>query len=97
MLPFFRSLAAVCFYVLGTTFILAYVFQQRGTGGGWPLWWLQVADLPLLLAGIVFGGASVVLSVEHDHGLSCSARLIVAFPLIAFFLFAVYLTFRSLF
>ncbi|TSC80463.1 MAG: hypothetical protein G01um101425_117 [Candidatus Peregrinibacteria bacterium Gr01-1014_25] len=96
MIPLLRSIAAVCFYALGTTFFVAYALWQSGIGGVWPLWWLQIADLPLLLSGAVFGGTSVVMSVEQTHGASPATRIVIGLPLALFILFLLYLTFSTL-
>ena len=90
-----HSISAFCFYLLGSTFFLAYVLQRNVIAGDWPVYWMQVADLPFLLAGLTYGGISLSLSFGEHHK---AARIIgwcLAIPLGIVFLSLLFLAFRK--
>lgn len=64
MLRYLHRLSAFFFYVLGSGFFVAYILWRNEMGGGWPLRWLTEADLPMLLASLLYGGLSVYLSID---------------------------------
>jgi heme/copper-type cytochrome/quinol oxidase subunit 3 len=97
MLPLLRSIAAFVFYLVGSTFFLAYALTRSGVGGEWPVLWMQIADLPLLLAGIVYGVGSLALSFGHSTRASRIATWVVGIPLGIAFLIFCYLAFRGVF
>lgn len=70
---FLRPLSAILFSLLGLTFALAYVLFRNEIAGPWPLWWLQVADLPLLLSGLTYGSISIEQSLQQP---SAPSRLL---------------------
>lgn len=83
-----HCLSAALFSILGLTFALAYVLFRNEIAGAWPLWWLQVADLPLLLAGLVYGSISVERSLQHPSAPSTTLPFVIFVP--AFLLFMVF-------
>jgi hypothetical protein len=92
MLRLLHQLAAFFFYILGLTFFAAYLLLRHGLGGMWPAWWLQVADLPLALCAILYGGMSMHASlagVKHPRVLAG----IISIPLIAVFLLLLFVNF----
>ena len=70
---FLHRLSAILFSILGLTFALAYILFRNEIAGAWPLWWLQVADLPLLLTGLTYGSISIERSLQQP---SASSRLL---------------------
>ncbi|OGJ56871.1 hypothetical protein A3H22_02640 [Candidatus Peribacteria bacterium RIFCSPLOWO2_12_FULL_55_15] len=87
---FLHRLSAILFSIFGLTFALAYVLFRNEIAGVWPLWWLQVADLPLLLTGLIYGSISIERSLQQPSNHSRLISLIVfflAFLLFAFFTF----------
>ncbi len=60
-----HRLSAILFSVLGLTFACTYILFRNEIAGAWPLWWLQVADLPLLLTGLTYGSISIERSLEQ--------------------------------
>lgn len=88
-----RRLSAVLFAVLGLTFALAYVLLRNEIADGWPLWWLQVADLPLLLAGLVYGGTSCERSLQRPSAPSAVLRYAIVIPAFLLFAFLAFLNF----
>ncbi len=63
MLRFLHSLSAWLFYPLAGSFFVAYLLLRHQLWGEFPLWWLSIMDLPLLLAGVLYGVSSVTISV----------------------------------
>ncbi|MBI3336814.1 hypothetical protein HYZ98_04610 [Candidatus Peregrinibacteria bacterium] len=93
MFSFFHSLFAVFFYVLGSSFFIAYAFFQNNRGGVLPLWWMTTADLPLMLCTLIYGGLSLYRSLHS--GLKTSYVLIftIAIPLITLAILTIILNF----
>lgn len=94
MLRFLHSLSAFYFYVLASTFFLAYFFLRNGLLDAWPAWWMQVADLPLLLSGSLFAGLSLYRSVTAKH--SPALAYAIATPLGVFFVWMVAWNFANI-
>lgn len=88
-----HRLSAVLFFVLGLTFALAYILFRNGIAGAWPLWWLQVADLPLLLAGLVYGSISIERSLQRPSAPSRALPSVIFVPAFLLFMFFVFLNF----
>jgi len=93
VLRYLHSLSAILFYILGGSFFVAFVLLHNGIGGRWPALWMEIGDLPLLLAGVLFGGASVVRSFQGDAPVSKILVIVIALPLLTVFGTATYLTF----
>jgi len=84
-----HRLSAILFSVLGLTFALAYVLFRNEIAGSWPLWWLQVADLPLLLTGLTYGSISIERSLWSPSSPSTVLPFIIFIPTgLLFLLFA---------
>ncbi|MBI3618576.1 hypothetical protein HY213_00905 [Candidatus Peregrinibacteria bacterium] len=95
MLKFLHQLSAVFFYLLGGSFFVAYLFLRNNIGDTWPAWWLQVADLPLALSALMYGGLSLYQSLTikgHSRALGWTIGVITG----VFFLFLVFLNFSNL-
>lgn len=80
MAVFLRNFSAWLFYSLGISFFVAYLLLQNEIGVPWPKFWLSVADLPLILSGLLYGGSSLYLNVKKPNEPS---------PFIAWTLFAI--------
>lgn len=93
MLRLIHQLSAMCFYLLGVTFFVAVVLLRNSLGGAWPAFWMQTADLPLLLTAMVYGGLSLYESIRPAHKHSPLIASLIAAPLAAFFLFLAFLNF----
>ena len=87
-----HRLSAILFFLLGLTFVLAYVLFRNEIAGAWPLWWLQVADLPLLLAGLTYGSISIERSLEQPTP-SRLLPYVIFIPALLLFLFFALLNF----
>lgn len=87
-----HKLSAILFYVLGASFFVAYLLYRNdiGTFGGW---WLNVADLPLALAAVIYGGSSLYLSVTPKEKTSKTVAIVIGIPLTALFVWLVVLNF----
>lgn len=81
MVRFFHELFALLFYVLGTSFFLAYMLTFNQIGNGLPLWWMQVADLPLVISACVYGGSSLYLMHVRPGEKNYPLFLTIAIPL----------------
>lgn len=85
MTEYLQKLSGFLFYLLGTSFFLAYLLFYNQFGDAWA-WWLKIADLPLALTGVIYGGTSLYLSVRpREHG-SKPLAFIIAIPLTLLFL-----------
>ncbi len=93
MLRYLHTLSAILFYILGSSFFVAYILLVRDIGGGWPLVWLETADLPLLLSGLLYGGSSVVRSLQGEAPVSALLVIAIGLPLLLLFSAAAVLTF----
>lgn len=87
-----HKISAVLFYVLGITFFGAYLLLRNEIAGGWPSWWMAVADLPLAIVCMLYGGTSLYLSLRKDQP-SKSLAIAIGVPLFALFVFIVILNF----
>ena len=74
------------------SFMLHY--NQIGSFGGW---WLKVADLPLALVGILYGGSSLYLSVKPKDTNSKTLMAIISLPLVVLFLSFIVMNFWPVF
>ena len=93
MLRDLHRISAALFYLLGTSFFVAYLLFKNLLGGIWPTWWMQVADLPLILSAIVYGGLSLYLSIAKSETKSVTAAIVIGIPLAALFVFLLLLNF----
>lgn len=84
MISYLKHLSAWLFYLLGLSFFGAYFLLRNDMGGAWPGWWMRVADLPLLLFAILFGGISLYQSVTRN-GSSVAKALVIGIPLVSAF------------
>ena len=84
MITYLHRLSGILFYILGGSFFIAYMLQynQMTPFGGW---WLRVADLPLALTGILYGGTSLYQSVKPKDGDSKPLYIIIGIPLAMIF------------
>lgn len=96
MIPYLKALSGFLFYVLGGTFFVAYMLQYNEITpyGGW---WLRIADLPLILAGLLYGGTSLYLSVKPKEGESKSLFAVIGIPLAMVFATLLTMNFWPLF
>lgn len=85
MLTHFHRLSALLFYLLGTSFFVAYLLHFNKLGDTWPYWWMQVGDLPLVLCTIMYGGLSLYRSVTPDEETSVGTAVFICVPLVAVF------------
>jgi hypothetical protein len=94
MIRFLHHLSGFMFYALGLTFFAAYILLRNNTSYSFPsALWLQVADLPLALVTIVYGGTSLFLSLHSPTRRSIFLGIIITLPLVALFLLLLFLNF----
>ena len=90
---FLQRLTGFLFYILAGSYFVGYLLLRNEIGGVWPGWWMQVADLPLALVGILYGGTSFYRTVHHGEKTSWVKLVVIAVPLIAIFAALVILNF----
>ena len=84
MIQYLKRLSAFLFYVLGGSFFIAYMLQYNQISP-WAGWWMKVADLPLALVGVLFGGTSLYLSVKPKGKESKGLYITIGIPLVIIF------------
>jgi|TARA_Y100000310_G_scaffold71946_1_gene67834 hypothetical protein len=96
VITYLKKLSGFIFYVLGGSFFVAYMLQYNEITpfGGW---WLRVADLPLILAGVLFGGTSLYLSVKPKDQDSKTLFVVIGVPLVVIFSTLLLMNFWPLF
>lgn len=92
MIPYLKRFSGTLFYLLGGSFFIAYMLHFNQISP-WASWWMKVADLPLALVGVLYGGSSLYSSVKPKNGDSASLMIILGIPLLATFAFLVVLNF----
>ena len=88
-----HRLAATLFYLLGTSFFVAYLLLVNQMSVRASAWWLQRADLPLAFVAVLYGGTSFYRSLKRTEGKSPILGTIVFIVLAAFFVVLVALNF----
>jgi hypothetical protein len=88
MLKFLQQLSAFCFFLLGATFFIGFLLLQNNVQSAWSAWWLQVADLPLLVSAVTYGATSFLLSVKGRK--ASRALTVIVLVLCALFLAAAF-------
>lgn len=78
--------SSLTFLLLGGSVFLSVLWLRNGVLAPWPAWWLQVVDLPLVGAGLLFGLTSVYRSLAIDRS---SYALSFVLSLLGFSLFCV--------
>lgn len=94
VLRYLHTLSAVLFYVLGSSFFLAYVFLRNGIMADASSTWLTAGDMPLLLAGLLYGGLSIEKSIRNDAGASTPIMLGIGIPALVLLVLTLVLNFR---
>lgn len=84
MIAYLKQLSGFLFYVLGGTFFVAYMLQYNEITP-YGAWWLRVADLPLILVGLLYGGTSLYMSVKPKSGDSKALCILIGVPLLMIF------------
>lgn len=88
-----HSLSSFLFYLLTGSFFLAYLMDRNAIFLPWSDWWLRIADLPLALVALLYGGSSLYFSVKRKDDVSWGLLLGIAIPLATLFVFLVVLNF----
>jgi len=93
MRNFIKSLSGFFFYLLGSSYFVAYLLHFNQIGGLWGRWWMDIADLPFALTALLYGGSSLYSSITTKDQKSFAAIFIIGVPLIAVFCFLCALNF----
>lgn len=91
MLRTLQHLSGFFFYLLGSTFFIAYILLKNKLWAVESATWIQIADLPLALSALTYGGLSLYLSVRTDA--SKILAWLIGVPLALFFGLIVVLNF----
>ena len=92
-MAFLQRLAGVCFSLLGASFFVSYVLLRNDLHADEAAWWMQVADLPLALTAIVYGGTSVYRSLRNPRQPSTLLPWLIGIPLTGIFVLVVIMNF----
>jgi hypothetical protein len=82
---FLQRFTGIFFYLLAGSFFLGYLLLRNSIGGPWPAWWMQVADLPLALMGVLYAGTSFYRTVHRGDKASWGKIVTITIPLLAIF------------
>ena len=85
VLAYLQRLSGFFFYLLGSSFFIAYVLLQNDLYAREAAVWMQVADLPLAFSAVVYGGLSVYLSLQSPKKPSRVLPFFIGVPLAVFF------------
>lgn len=96
MSHFLQKFTGMLFYLLAGSYFVGYLLLRNSIGGVWPGWWMQVADLPLALVGILYGGTSFYRTVHHGERTSWGTLIAIAVPLMVIFVGLVLLNFWTM-
>ncbi|MDO8469241.1 MAG: hypothetical protein Q7S29_05815 [Candidatus Peribacter sp.] len=88
-----HRLSAILFYLLAGSFFVSYLLLRNSVGLPWSQWWLKVADLPLALVAVLYGGTSLYRSVKRTEGVSAPLLIMIGIPLLVFFTLLIVLNF----
>lgn len=88
-----HRLSGLFFYGLGISFFAVYLLLANDLLTEWAVWWLQVADLPLILCTLLFGGTGFIRSLRRPGARAPLLSSFVFIVLTGVFLFLVTLNF----
>ncbi|MDD4287169.1 MAG: hypothetical protein PHO20_01880 [Candidatus Peribacteraceae bacterium] len=91
-----HRISAILFYLLAGSFFVSYLLLRNSIGLPWSQWWMNVADLPLALVAVLYGGTSLYRSVKRTEGVSKPLLIVIGVPLLAFFILLIVLNFWSI-
>lgn len=80
-----HRLSAFLFYLLGASYFVSYLFYRNEMGAPWPMWWMSIADLPLALVALIYGGTSLYLSTQKTEQAQRVKAILIAIPLFVVF------------
>jgi len=83
MIAHLHRLSGFSFYLLGSSFFIAFVLLKNTLWMNDAALWMQVADLPLAFSALVYGGLSLYLSLRTDE--SKNLPWLIGVPLGLFF------------
>lgn len=91
MLHSLHKLSAFFFYLLGSSFFIAFaLFKYKPLMNDAAIW-MQIADLPLAFSALIYGGLSLYLSLHS--GKSRILPWLIGVPLSIFFIIILVMNF----
>ncbi len=88
-----KQASGFLFYLLGAALIVGLVLLKRDISPALTTALLNSIDLPLLLAGMVYGGSSLYISITANRQQSMTVALIITLPLALLFIAFAYANF----
>lgn len=61
---YLHRLSGFCFYILGLSGFVAFLFTKNNLWAGPSSLWLQIADLPFALSALTYGGLGFYFSLS---------------------------------
>lgn len=83
MLRSLQRFSGFFFYLLGSSFFVAFILLRNKLWMNDAAVWMQVADLPLSFSAVVYGGSSLYISLRSDD--SKILPWLIGVPLAIFF------------
>ena len=94
MLTYLQKLSGFFFYFLGSSFFVAFILLRNDLYAREAAIWMQLADLPLVLSAVIYGGLSLYLSLRAPERPSNILPVLIAIPLALFFGVILVMNFR---
>jgi len=91
-----HRLSAFLFYLLAGSFFVSYLLLRNEIWLPWSEWWMNIADLPLALVAVLYGGTSLYRSIKQREGVSWPLLILIGLPLLAFITFLIVLNFWNI-
>lgn len=93
MLQLLKNVSGFFFYLLGSSFFIAYVLLKNKLWVTESAVWMQNADLPLAFSALTYGGLSLYLSLRTEE--SKILPWLIGVPLGIFFVMILVMNFWS--
>lgn len=81
-----QRLSGAFFFFIGASFFVSVVLLRNDLHADAAAWWMQVADLPLALSAIMYGGTSLYGSLRNPHKQSGLLPWLIGIPLSVIFI-----------
>ena len=95
VLSYLQKLSGLSFYLLSSSFFVAWILMHNKIHIHSSAVWIQIADLPLAFSAIVYGGLSLYLSLFRSEDQSHALFWMIGIPLTFFFGVIVLMNFWS--
>ncbi len=93
MSSYLSKISGVAFYLLGSSFLIAWILLQNKIWMRESAVFLQTGDLPLVLSALLYGGLSLYGSLRHPGRPSKTLPWMIGVPLMLLFGLAMMMNF----